>query len=128
MLIGIVAGETSGDILGAGLMQALQQRYPTARFVGVGGPRMVALGFETITPMERLSVMGFVEPLFRLRELLRLKRDLVTLYQRERPVVFIGIDSPGFNMRLEQALHDLSTPPYITSAPACGPGGRDAST
>jgi|SRR5690554_4559476 len=124
MLIGIVAGETSGDILGAGLMQALQQRYPTARFVGVGGPRMVALGFETITPMERLSVMGFVEPLFRLRELLRLKRDLVTLYQRERPVVFIGIDSPGFNMRLEQALHDLSIPTVHYVSPSVWAWGK----
>ena len=108
MLIGIVAGETSGDMLGAGLMQALQQRYPHARFVGVGGPRMLALGFQSITPMERLAVMGFVEPLFRLRELQRLKRDLVALYERERPAVFIGIDSPGFNMRLEQALHDIN--------------------
>ena len=94
-------------MLGAGLMQALQQRYPDARFVGVGGPRMLALGFESVTPMERLSVMGFIEPLFRLRELQRLKRDLVALFQRERPAVFIGIDSPGFNLRLEEALHKV---------------------
>ena len=103
-------------MLGAGLMQALQQRYPDARFVGVGGPRMLALGFESVTPMERLSVMGFIEPLFRLRELQRLKRDLVTLYQRERPAVFIGIDSPGFNLRLEEALHkaDIRTVHYVS--------------
>lgn len=110
MLIGIVAGETSGDILGAGLIRALRERYPHARFAGVGGPQMLACGFETITPMERLSVMGFVEPLGRLPELLRLKRDLVTLFQQQKPAVFIGIDSPGFNLRLEQPLHDLGIP------------------
>lgn len=110
MLIGIVAGEASGDILGAGLIRALQARYPHARFQGVGGPQMLACGFESITPMERLSVMGFVEPLGRLPELLRLKRDLVTLFQQEKPAVFIGIDSPGFNLRLEQSLHDLGIP------------------
>lgn len=110
MLIGIVAGETSGDMLGAGLMEALRQRFPDARFAGVGGPRMLAAGFESITPMERLSVMGFVEPLGRLPELLRLKRDLVDLYSREQAAVFIGIDSPGFNLRLEQNLHDAGVP------------------
>lgn len=116
MLIGMVAGETSGDMLGAGLMQALRQRYPQARFAGVGGPLMLAQGFESITPMERLSVMGFVEPLGRLPELLRLKRDLVELLVRDQAAVFIGIDSPGFNLRLEQTLHDagIKTVHYVS--------------
>ncbi len=116
MLIGMVAGETSGDMLGAGLMQAIRQRYPNARFAGVGGPLMLAQGFESITPMERLSVMGFVEPLGRLPELLRLKRDLVRLFVNERAAVFIGIDSPGFNLRLEQNLHDagVKTVHYVS--------------
>lgn len=116
MLIGIVAGETSGDILGAGLIRALRERYPTARFEGVGGPRMLECGFHSITPMERLSVMGFVEPLGRLPELLRLKRDLVKRFSAERPAVFIGIDSPGFNLRLEQSLHDagITTVHYVS--------------
>lgn len=116
MLIGMVAGETSGDMLGAGLMQAIRQRYPQARFAGVGGPLMLAQGFESITPMERLSVMGFVEPLGRLPELLRLKRDLVNLFVNEQAVVFIGIDSPGFNLRLEQNLHDagIKTVHYVS--------------
>ncbi|TFH73084.1 lipid-A-disaccharide synthase [Gammaproteobacteria bacterium LSUCC0112] len=107
MLIAMVAGEASGDILGAGLIRALRQRYPHARFVGVGGPKMLACGFETITPMERLSVMGFIEPLGRLPELLRLKRDLIKRFSDEKAAVFIGIDSPGFNLRLAQSLHDL---------------------
>lgn len=116
MLIGMVAGETSGDMLGAGLMQAIRQRYPQARFAGVGGPLMLAQGFESITPMERLSVMGFVEPLGRLPELLRLKRDLVNLFVNEQAVVFIGIDSPGFNLRLEQTVHEtgLKTVHYVS--------------
>lgn len=116
MLIGMVAGETSGDMLGAGLMQAIRQRYPDARFAGVGGPLMLAQGFESITPMERLSVMGFVEPLGRLPELLRLKRDLVNLFVAEDAAVFIGIDSPGFNLRLEQTLHDagIKTVHYVS--------------
>lgn len=107
MLIGMVAGEASGDILGAGLIRALRQLFPDARFAGVGGPRMLAEGFESITPMERLSVMGFVEPLGRLPELLKLKKDLVALFQKESAAVFVGIDSPGFNLRLEQDLHDV---------------------
>lgn len=107
MLIGMVAGEASGDILGAGLIRALRKIYPDARFAGVGGPKMLAEGFETITPMERLSVMGFIEPLGRLPELLKLKKDLVALFQKESAAVFVGIDSPGFNLRLEQDLHDV---------------------
>jgi lipid-A-disaccharide synthase len=116
MLIGIVAGETSGDILGAGLIRALRERYPSARFEGVGGPRMLECGFHSITPMERLSVMGFVEPLGRLPELLRLKSDLVNRFSVEKPAVFIGIDSPGFNLRLEQSLHDagIATVHYVS--------------
>ncbi|MDO8908788.1 MAG: lipid-A-disaccharide synthase [Pseudohongiella sp.] len=116
MLIGIVAGEASGDILGAGLIRALRERFPTARFQGVGGPRMLECGFHSITAMERLSVMGFVEPLGRLPELLRLKSDLVKLFSTEKPAVFIGIDSPGFNLRLEQSLHDagITTVHYVS--------------
>lgn len=116
MLIGIVAGEASGDILGAGLIRALRERFPTARFEGVGGPRMLECGFHSITPMERLSVMGFVEPLGRLPELLRLKSDLVKRFSAEKPAVFIGIDSPGFNLRLEQSLHDagITTVHYVS--------------
>ncbi|MBU2098673.1 MAG: lipid-A-disaccharide synthase [Gammaproteobacteria bacterium] len=97
-------------------MRALRERFPNARFEGVGGPRMLECGFTSITPMERLSVMGFVEPLGRLPELLRLKADLVKRFSAEKPAVFIGIDSPGFNLRLEQSLHDagITTVHYVS--------------
>lgn len=124
MLIGIVAGETSGDILGAGLILALQQRFPHARFEGVGGPRMIAAGLHSITPMERLSVMGFVEPLGRLPELLRLKSELVRRLLEQRAAVFIGIDSPGFNLRVEQSLHDAGVPTVHYVSPSVWAWGQ----
>jgi len=105
--IGVIAGETSGDILGAGLMQAIRRLCPDAQFEGIGGPRMLAEGFHSFFPMERLSVMGFIEPLGRLPELLRIKKTLVEHFAINPPDVFIGIDSPGFNLRIEQSLHDL---------------------
>src|SRR5690606_41955898 len=74
--IGMIAGETSGDILGAGLMRAVKKQCPDAHFEGIGGPRMLAEGLHTFAPMERLSVMGFIEPLGRLPELLLLKKTL----------------------------------------------------
>lgn len=101
---GIVAGEKSGDILGASLMVSLRERYPNARFLGVGGPEMIALGCESLTSMDRLSVMGFVEPLGRLPELLRLKKRLQDRLIKEDVAAFVGIDSPDFNLRLAKTL------------------------
>lgn len=103
----MIAGETSGDMLGVALMQAIRRRCPQAQFEGIGGPRMLAEGFHSFFPMERLSVMGFIEPLGRLPELLHIKKSLVRHFQNSPPDVFIGIDSPGFNLRIEQQLHDL---------------------
>ena len=102
--IGIVANEPSGDLLGASLVRALRSGAPDARFVGVAGPAMLAEGCETLLPMERLSVMGLVEVLKVLPELLRLRRDLARHFLRERPAVFIGIDAPDFNLGLEARL------------------------
>ena len=101
---GIVAGEKSGDILGASLISALRNYFPDAEFIGVGGSEMVALGCESLCPIDRLSVMGFVEPLRRLPELLTLKRKLRRRFLAERIDAFIGIDSPVFNLSLAKAL------------------------
>lgn len=104
---GVVAGEKSGDILGASLILALRAHYPDCEFIGVGGPSMEALGCESLTPMDRLSIMGFVEPLGRLPELLNLKKRLKLRFIEDKPAAFIGIDSPGFNLRLSSELHPL---------------------
>ncbi|KAA6184808.1 lipid-A-disaccharide synthase [Thiohalocapsa marina] len=103
-VIGIVANEPSGDLLGAALVRALRQRLPDARFVGVAGERMQAEGCETLFPLERLSVMGLVEVLKVAPELLRLRRELVRWFRANPPDVFIGVDAPDFNLGLETRL------------------------
>ena len=115
-LIGIVAGEKSGDILGAGLISALREIYPDAEFMGVGGPDMIALGFNSFADMERISVMGFVEPLGRLPELFALKKRLREFFAERRPLVFIGIDYPVFNLKLEEELkqNNIKTVHYVS--------------
>lgn len=115
-LIGIVAGEKSGDILGAGLIASLRHNFPDAEFVGVGGPDMIAQGFQSLAAMERLSVMGFVEPLGRLPELFALKKRLREYFIERQPLVFIGIDSPDFNLRLEEELKQagIKTAHYVS--------------
>lgn len=108
--IGIVVGEMSGDILGAGLMQALRARYPDAEFEGVGGPLMLAQGFHSHVPMERLAVMGLVEVLGRLRELVAIRRRLVRDFLDAPPDVFIGIDAPDFTLGMELQLRRAGIP------------------
>ncbi len=100
--VGIVANEPSGDQLGAGLIQGIRAMRPDARFEGVGGPRMLAEGVRGLVPMERLSVMGLVEVLRHLPELLRIRRD--------PPDLFIGVDAPDFNLPLEARLRAAGIP------------------
>ena len=114
--IGIVAGELSGDQLGAGLIRSLKSRYPDAIFEGVGGSKMINEGFFSLFPIERLSVMGFFEPMKRLPELFRIRKSLFKYFCDNKFDLVIGIDSPDFNLGLEKKLHakGIKTAHYVS--------------
>src|SRR5690625_1888093 len=109
-VIALVAGEASGDQLGGNLIPALRERFPGARFVGVGGPRMQAEGFEAWHDIDRLSVMGFAEVLRHLPRLLKLRRELTRRLLALQPDIFVGIDAPDFNLGLERRLAQAGIP------------------
>ena len=116
MKIGLVAGEASGDALGAGLIRAIRARYPDAAFEGVAGPQMAAAGCEVWEPAESLAVMGLVEPLRHVPRLLRLRRNLAKRWAAAPPDVFVGIDAPDFNLGLEKKLRasGIRTAHYVS--------------
>jgi len=108
--IGILAGEASGDNLGRGLMAELRARLGAVRFVGVGGPGMAAEGLESLVPMDRLAVNGFIDPIRRLPELVAILRLLLDRFRTEAPDVFIGVDFNVFNLLLERRLKRRGIP------------------
>jgi lipid-A-disaccharide synthase len=114
--IGLVAGEASGDLLGAALIGALRAKLPQARFVGVAGPRMIAAGCEALAGSDELAVMGLVEPLRHLPRLLALRSRLQQAFLARRVDLFVGIDSPAFNLGLARRLRDrgMATAQYVS--------------
>jgi lipid-A-disaccharide synthase len=115
--IAIIAGEASGDLLGAGLIRAVAARYPRARFEGIAGPRMTAAGCEILYPMERLSVIGLLETLRRYRELRDVRKRLIKRFIDDPPDLFVGVDAPDFNLSLELALHRAGIPTLHYASP-----------
>ena len=115
-LIALCAGEASGDLLGAHLIEAIRARCPQARFTGIGGARMAALGFESLYEQEKLAVRGFAEVVRRLPEILKIRKGLTADMLRLRPDVFVGIDAPDFNLAVEGRLKaaGIATVHYVS--------------
>lgn len=110
MRVGLIAGEASGDLLGAGLIRELTALAPGARFEGVAGPAMLRAGCEPLADAEELAVMGLIEPLRHIPRLLRLRRSLVERWLADPPDVFVGIDAPDFNLGVEERLRAAGIP------------------
>ena len=117
-VIGIVAGEPSGDLLGAHLMRAILAQRPNVRFVGIAGPKMEAAGAESLFPMEKLSVRGYVEVIRHYWEILGIRRKLRDHFLSQPPGLFIGVDAPDFNLGLELDLRRAGIPTVQYVAPA----------
>lgn len=125
-LIGIVAGEPSGDLLGAELVKALRRLEPRLRFAGIAGPKMMAAGVEALYPMDKLAVRGYVEVLKHYREIVGIRSSLRRHFLAERPSAFIGIDAPDFNLDLEASMKSAGIPAihYVSPSIWAWRGGR----
>jgi len=108
--VGIVAGEASGDLLGAHLIRTLKEKAADIEFIGIAGPKMIAAGAVSLFPMEKLAVRGYIEVLRHYREILGIRRNLIDYFLKNPPDVFIGIDAPDFNLELERRLKDKGIP------------------
>jgi lipid-A-disaccharide synthase len=109
-VVGIVAGEASGDLLGGHLMAAIKEKIPDVQFVGIGGPRMQANGMNILFPMEKLAVNGYAEVLRHYREIVGIRRKLRAYFLANKPSLFIAVDAPDFNLNLELALKQNGIP------------------
>ena len=116
IIIGIVAGEASGDTLASGLMAAIRLARPEVEFVGIGGPKMQSVGMKVLYPMEKLAVFGYVEVLRHYREIISIRSRLRAHFLANPPALFIGVDAPDFNLDLEMALkrRGIATIHYVS--------------
>ncbi|GAB4222123.1 MAG: lipid-A-disaccharide synthase [Francisella sp.] len=116
MRIGIVAGELSGDQLGATLVKALKQKYPNAVIEGIGGPKMASEGFNSIYPMEALSLIGLLEIISKGVQILSIRHKIIKYFKKNKPDIFIGIDAPDFNLTVEKKLREsgIKTIHYVS--------------
>ncbi len=116
LTIGMVAGELSGDTLGADLIRGIKKIYPNVRFIGIGGPQMQAEGLSSLYPLERLSLFGLFEVLGRLPELFKIRDGLIETFEKEKIDLFIGVDAPDFNLRVSKQLKEkqIKTVQYVS--------------
>ncbi len=115
-VIGIVAGEASGDLLASHMMEELKRAVPGVRFIGIGGPKMQAVGMQVLFPQEKLAVFGYIEVLKHYCEIMSIRRKLRAYFYAQPPDLFIGIDAPDFNFDLELKLkeHGIPTIHYVS--------------
>ncbi|WP_150464049.1 lipid-A-disaccharide synthase [Francisella sp. XLW-1] len=116
MRIGIVAGELSGDQLGATLVEALRKKYPDAIIEGIGGPKMESQGFKSLYPMDALSLIGFFEIISKGLNILSIRKKIINHFKHNKPDIFIGIDAPDFNLTVERKLRSagIKTIHYVS--------------
>lgn len=116
MRIGIVAGESSGDLLGAGLIEAIRESNPDVEFEGVAGPEMIAKGCRALFPADKLSIMGLVDAVIHYRELRGIRDQLRDHFLADPPDLVVGIDVPDFNLTLLEQLHSqgIATIQYVS--------------